>query len=439
VLTSLPFLAIAVLAAAAAAQDVAQRLTIERELVLRGGQSLSLAWSHDGRWVASGGACGEVLVVDVATGAVAHEFVASEQGIRGLRYAPDDTRMLFGDPDGDAFAVDAETGRRLGRVEPIAPVPLPEWLREVAAPAPAAIHADGKRWACARNGQLELHDGAMLIRSVPLPHRVRPAACAEAASGRFLAVAGPDGEVRVFRMADGGMVQLSHPLRGTPIDHPDGPELALRQSQPIEPGCWALTPGPSWQRANVVQLWSIDALLAGTKGLVREFATTAHTGTNGDGIPIAPSPDGTLAVSIRWLLGCPSGFTTVHMLTRDGTEIGELDFRGIAFTATWSPVGNRIALLATDLHVCSSDPLAETAAIPGAWTSFAWLDGTRVLLAERTENGSSLVLRSVDAPDVTDRLPLPVAQAVEAVRVFANGTRAVLLLRGSVLVVRITR
>lgn len=50
------------------------RLRVEREVFVRGGSSTCLAWSPDGRWIASGGECGEVLVLDAATGGLVHEL-----------------------------------------------------------------------------------------------------------------------------------------------------------------------------------------------------------------------------------------------------------------------------------------------------------------------------------------------------------------------------
>jgi WD40 repeat protein len=78
-----------VMTASAVAQDAEPLLRIEREVVVRGGRSHSLAWSRDGRWIASGGECGEVLILDAQTGRVLHELQASEQSVARVAFSPD--------------------------------------------------------------------------------------------------------------------------------------------------------------------------------------------------------------------------------------------------------------------------------------------------------------------------------------------------------------
>ncbi len=59
---------VSLLAAAFASAQAGPRLQVEREIVLRGGSSACVAWSPDGRWIASAGECGEVLVLSRESG-----------------------------------------------------------------------------------------------------------------------------------------------------------------------------------------------------------------------------------------------------------------------------------------------------------------------------------------------------------------------------------
>jgi len=75
--------------AAATAQSPAPLLQIEREVFVDGGRTHSLAWSPDGRWIASGGECGDVIVLGADTGETVRTFAASDQRIGCLAFSPD--------------------------------------------------------------------------------------------------------------------------------------------------------------------------------------------------------------------------------------------------------------------------------------------------------------------------------------------------------------
>lgn len=105
---------VAVLAAQPAAQAGPPTLAVEREVVLRGGTSSSLAWSRDGKWIACGGQAGEVLVVDAHSGQVHHELLASDHWIGALRFAPDRSALFVGGRTLTRW--DLNTGKETGRV-----------------------------------------------------------------------------------------------------------------------------------------------------------------------------------------------------------------------------------------------------------------------------------------------------------------------------------
>ena len=75
-------------AVALLAQDSLPDLRSEREIFVRGGVSAALAWSSDGKWIASGGTLGEVLLVDAASGTLKHEWLVDSRGIGRLVFAP---------------------------------------------------------------------------------------------------------------------------------------------------------------------------------------------------------------------------------------------------------------------------------------------------------------------------------------------------------------
>jgi hypothetical protein len=63
-------------------------LRIGRDLVLHDGVSTAVAFSHDGRWVASAGECGDLLLVDTERNEVVHTLLPSTGPIGRLAFAP---------------------------------------------------------------------------------------------------------------------------------------------------------------------------------------------------------------------------------------------------------------------------------------------------------------------------------------------------------------
>jgi hypothetical protein len=70
----------------------APRLRVEREIFVHGGQSSCLAWSANGKWIASGGQCGEVLLLSAATGEVVRELEADAE-CRRVAFSPDSASL----------------------------------------------------------------------------------------------------------------------------------------------------------------------------------------------------------------------------------------------------------------------------------------------------------------------------------------------------------
>ncbi|HEX6812325.1 MAG TPA: hypothetical protein VF384_11925 [Planctomycetota bacterium] len=181
-------------AATAAAQSGPDRLRIEREIVVRGGTSQALAWSPDGRWIASGGICGDVIVVDAETGRVVHELPASDHGIGSLLFAPD-SRILFAG------------GRELTRWD------LGSAQRSAqvvhASPRGVALSRDGATIACvAHNNVVELRAAAdlQLQRSFTVPDDTAIDAVAFDRAAARLAVGKRSGNTYLFAIDSGEIV-----------------------------------------------------------------------------------------------------------------------------------------------------------------------------------------------------------------------------------------
>ena len=177
------------LAASALAQAPGKLLQIERDVVLRGGNSHCVAWSRDGRWIASGGRCGEVLVVDAVTGRVVHELEASHDGIRRLAFSPDGTTLAVAGGDFSVWIV--ACGTQLARFD--STVPAVAWS------------ADGRRLAFVDGTGLAtvLDATSLSVVGKRVPASGGRCDClALSPDGESLAVGGSGGWTSVFDMAN---------------------------------------------------------------------------------------------------------------------------------------------------------------------------------------------------------------------------------------------
>lgn len=80
-------------------------LRIGRDLVLHDGASVAVAWSHDGRWVASAGECGDLLLVDTERAAVVHTLLPSTGPIGRLAFAPNAPLLAIAGADVSVWSV----------------------------------------------------------------------------------------------------------------------------------------------------------------------------------------------------------------------------------------------------------------------------------------------------------------------------------------------
>lgn len=207
-----PLLAIVVVAACVAAPDAPRQLTIERELILRDGQSTALAWSHDGKWIASGGACGDVLVVDAATGRTQHEWLASKGPIDQVAFAPNASTLAIVAADGVLSFLEVASGAV--RRAPVAPIRAFAWSH------------GGDLFAIVDDtGGLAVHrtNDLARVRTTTIPNGSATCCVAFSPDDLRIAVRDRDGSTRVVSRVTGVLIHTL-PLEDEVLQTTAGPE-----------------------------------------------------------------------------------------------------------------------------------------------------------------------------------------------------------------------
>ena len=153
------------------------------------GQTRTIEVTPDGRRFASGGALGDLIVRNVADGAVVHRSSTGDRPIGAVRFAPDGERFA---------ALGAElTVWRLGDEKPYARV-------AAAGEAALAFSADGRMIACLvdpRTVVLRDPDSLRMLQRFTHPQLVHAHRLAFSPDGRFLAVGERPAVVHVFDVA----------------------------------------------------------------------------------------------------------------------------------------------------------------------------------------------------------------------------------------------
>jgi WD40 repeat protein len=259
------------MAAAAGAQSVPDRFRIEREIVLRGGASHSLAWSPDGKWIASGGDCGDVLVVDAETGRVVHELFASDHWIGALLFSPDSRALFVGGRELTRW--DLASGKRTAHTAH-------------ASPSPAALSRDGNTIACVReNTVVELRTAAdlQLQRSFAVPDETAIDAIAFDRAAARLAVGKRSGNTYVLAIDTGEIIEtLTQPgwVRALAFRDDNGlvrmadAELLGFTNRPevLDKSAWGMAIDPA---ARLCVIWNSDNV----RGFTRDGTAFAVPGS----------------------------------------------------------------------------------------------------------------------------------------------------------------
>jgi WD40 repeat protein len=99
---------------------------------------LRIAYSPDGKWLASSDDDGVVKIWETATGKEVRALEKQPDWAQGLDWSPDGTRLAIGRYDGTVGIYDAATGRRVSSLPLDAPAKRPAATRPATAPATKA-------------------------------------------------------------------------------------------------------------------------------------------------------------------------------------------------------------------------------------------------------------------------------------------------------------
>jgi len=471
------WIACLLVAASASAQANAEpALRIERELFVRGGYSVCLAWSADGKWIASAGQCGEVLLLSAETGAVVHELEA-EPGPCGVGFAADGHTLVVVGRDQSHWNVATGALRERHSLPPpgesvdslvgpreasAAAVRIVGEARRSRAGWPVAVRWDGCS-VQAGAGELQFHHHEELQRRVPLPHRQALEGAVLTADGRYcMAYRGE--ALFLLEVSTGRSVALPPSVAGRPLPYHAGPEIVL-----WSPGGAAR----AHDSGTRLTWWSGDALRAGHEEPVRTFdlgraknrsgclpyfsrdgrhvghgnqvfdllrpgrALWTAPGIPFDGLqPHDGAAEALVVYSVSSCMGMGFGNGWVEAVRSDGTVIGKTRMGGYVHWADYSPDGRHLGMVTErGIEVLTADGLVSVSRTSGQLLggAAAWVDDDRLLVAHAEP--TLLELHDTHGP----LLVLPLSGLVQSVAVARDGQRAIAAMNDRIVVLHIAR
>jgi WD40 repeat protein/serine/threonine protein kinase len=278
------------------------------------GPVFAVAFSPDGRTLASGGGEGRVCLWDLATppgGAPAppRRLTGHDHPVNAVTFSPDGRLLASGSIDGTIRLSDAATGRRVVPDLPTAPAPILVSL---------AFSPDGETLAAGgENGGANLWAVKTGQPKEPVRwHRGFVHAVAFSPDGRWLASGGLDSSVQFIDRASGRRVhtlRLRTPITGLAFS-PDSQTLAAASDGPGPP----------------VRLWDVATR-----------AERALTGETGPVLGLAFDPQGR-----RIATGSPEGAARLWDTSPGADRPRVFDFRhtGRAVAVAFSPSGRHLAV-----------------------------------------------------------------------------------------------
>jgi WD40 repeat protein/DNA-binding SARP family transcriptional activator len=387
-----------------------------------------VAYSPDGRWIATTSNDGTVRIVDAATGKTRHVISESSAGLRGLAWAPDSARLAAGGWDGKV-RVHELTGDTVSTslVMSGASTRTGVWR--------LAFSPDGERlltgdygvtaatvWDVGPRGDAEVAN----LPGVPLG----ASGATYDSSGR-LYVPGPAESVRVMD-ADGAVIArlekpaaFRAPAKAPPPEglsvSADGSTVGMGVSLfgvtvwDVASGEHLFSDGPGpWQAAPGFSADGGLVAVADDKELTvrtRDGEVLARLQRDGRGFadPVF-SPDGRTVVAVSYPTDRPVyGRATVSWEWE--TDTSRVLVEGDRYQPTFSPDGTQVAIAANSLtpiivDAGSGKVLVELEGSPSGTADIAWSpDGTRI--ATGGIDGTIMVWDPTDGTPILQLPPLP--------------------------------
>jgi WD40 repeat protein len=168
---------------------------------------LTLAWSPDGKWIASGCVDGSVQVWDATTGRTQVTYDGHLSEVNTVAWSPDSRQVASGSSDGTVQLWDAATGKRLftwkghaGSVNTVAWQPGTSLLsRNEARIASGGVDATVQVWAVSGTGQrgqaMTLQGDILLYRG----HSAQVTSVSWSPQGQRIASSSEDGTVQLWQ------------------------------------------------------------------------------------------------------------------------------------------------------------------------------------------------------------------------------------------------
>jgi len=304
---------------------------------------VALDWSDDGRWLAAGGADGEVLIVDAAGFREVTRFTAHSNGLFQLAWQPSGNRLLTSGQDGCARV----WGVADGDVHPVAEVRFAQdWVEH------CGWQPSGESFAAAAGRDVKVLDADGALQRDYRFEASTVAALAWRPQGAQLAAAGYQG-VTLFSPLDDHHPPKALPWNGSMVSmawRPDGSVIACG-CQDSSVHFWRLREGSK----------ASDAWMSGYETKPRHLAWSR----DGEWLATSGSSDVTLW---RFRKGSPEG-TSPTNLRRHRAPLQALAF---------APRGRRLISGCANGWVCRWDqledfvPPAEALQLAAGIEALAW-------------------------------------------------------------------